>query len=137
MVVAYGAVEAAPVPRPAANRYERERCLGYPCTSYPLRHNRPVCSKAQTGEGKCPQLCPARAPPTWCEEPAAVARRRAPQELRQACAFTPGSLCRRYAMGLAAAAGLALIGVVAIAMSGEKHEPVALAVSATQGSTRL
>jgi hypothetical protein len=39
-------------------------------------------------------------------------------------------------MGLAAAAGLALIGVVAIAMSGEKHEPVALAVSATQSSTR-
>ena len=39
-------------------------------------------------------------------------------------------------MGLAAAAGLALIGVVAIALSGEKHEPVALAVSATQSSTR-
>ena len=32
-------------------------------------------------------------------------------------------------MGLAAAAGLAVIGVVAITMSGEAKEPVALAVS--------
>jgi hypothetical protein len=63
MVVAYGAVEAAPVPRPAANR--------------------------------------------------------------------------RYAMGLAAAAGLALIGVVAIAMSGEKHEPVALAETKLWGKVDL
>ena len=39
--------------------------------------------------------------------------------------------CRRYAIGLAAAAGLAVIGVIAITMSGPVHEPepVALAVS--------
>lgn len=38
--------------------------------------------------------------------------------------------CRRYAMGLAAVAGLALIGVAAVAMSGDSaHEPVALQVS--------
>lgn len=41
----------------------------------------------------------------------------------------PGCVCRRYALGLAAAAGLAVIGVVAIAMSGDKNESVALAVS--------
>ena len=38
-------------------------------------------------------------------------------------------MCRRYALGLAVAAGLAVIGVVAIAMSGESQEPTTLAVS--------
>jgi hypothetical protein len=79
----------------------------------------------------CAAAQPSRAWPRQGRE-----RARAPKELRQACVFTLGSVCRRYAMGLAAAAGLALIGVVAIAMSGEKHEPVALAVSGTRSSSR-
>jgi hypothetical protein len=41
--------------------------------------------------------------------------------------------CRRYAIGLAAAAGLALVGVVALTMSAQTHESSTLVVSEVYG----
>ena len=41
--------------------------------------------------------------------------------------------CRRYAIGLAAAAGLALVGVVALTLSSQTHESSTLVVSEVYG----
>jgi hypothetical protein len=61
MVVAYGAVEAAPVPRPAANRYERETMSGISLSGLPFAAAQPP--RSQQG------------PDRRGKEPAAVARR--------------------------------------------------------------
>ena len=60
MVVAYGAVEAAPVPRPAANRCEREIMSGIFLPALPFAAAQPP--RAQQGPDRGREYCPPLSP---------------------------------------------------------------------------